>query len=362
MKLKEIFDRSVSIQPDSPAAPALPENNPLSHMPNFNVYSYEAPGLDDERNNPHSPRNSPRNSPRSSPRSSPRNSPERRPSRDVLQKSIRARSSSPSRRGSTESAASTTSASAKRMNRIIETVSGNGKRRAFTSPDGKVMIKLTSFKAPNAIEINTTYIATVTNPRSKAPDVQQALKMKKKQEDDFAKAIVEANRKAAEEKALAERNRRRGSKHITSNSSAGNKTFSPVANKGKSASVPNLTVLTPGSAVTATTNSTPATGKRQPSPERKHSPHKVRSIGDLELFHVEPHSPQHHHPTISFKSFVKVLYVFSFCFVIYFLVFLVTLIFLVTQLFLSRIFANSDVTFLPSYYLLSFFFCLFLTI
>lgn len=308
MKLRELFERCVSIQPDSPAAPVVPENNPLSHMPNFNVYSYDAPGRDDERN---SPRSSPRSSPRNSPRSSPRTSPERRPSHDAVAKSLRARSSSPTRRGSTASAASTTSASAKRMDRIIETVMGNGTRRAFKSPDGKVMIKLTSFRAPSAIEIDTTYIAKVTNPRSKAPDVLNAIKMKKKQDDDFAKAIVEANRKAAEEKALAERNRRRAGPNNKPHASLSAQTkasSSPELRTSKSASVPNLKNLTPGTTQSGAVGSAGSGSKRQASPERTHqSPGKSRSIGDLQLYHVEAHSPQHHHPTISFKSFVKVI-------------------------------------------------------
>lgn len=276
-----MFERWVSKQPpSSPGPKPEPERDPLREMPDFNVYRAEAPG-------PEHPSGRAADSPGRA--GSPTNSP---------------RPDSPrGRRGSAEggAASAATGASARRTSVIQEVVAGNGARRAFTTPDGKVQIKLTSFRAPSTVDAATPYIAAVVNPRSKSPAAVLTAAQKKKQEDDFVRAIVAANRKAAAERVAAERTRRRS---------------------GTGAGVKPTAASTPSSTVKAGSTSTgtgPGSASRKESPakgmyiapaekERRPSisPNRYRPIAELDLFRVETHSLVRELPKISFQSFHKV--------------------------------------------------------
>jgi hypothetical protein len=196
---------------------------------------------------------------------------------------------SPGRRASQESAVSAaSSASARRVNKIMEVVTGNGTRRAFKSPDGKVLIKMTSFRQPSTVDMSASYIGNVVNPRSKSPAAQLTQQQKKKQEDDYVRAIVAANRKAAEERVANEHARRRGTGKSAA-SSGGTPGKAPVSPTGR--------VSAKGMHIA------PAEKERRPSI----SPNRYRPIAELDLFRVEPHSPARDHPMLSFISFRKVL-------------------------------------------------------
>jgi hypothetical protein len=258
VKMAEMFDRWISQQPPtSPGAAPAPERDPLQEMPDFNVYRAEATQAEAAN---HTPR---QDSPRG-------------------------------RRNSIESGVSAaTGASAKRNTLIQEAVAGNGSRRAFTSPDGKVQLKLTSFRAPSGVDVAKPYIAKVVNPRSKSPAAVLTAAQKKKQEDDYVRAIVAANRKAVEERVAAERTRRRSSSggRLTSAASASAVKTAGAAGQGARKGSP-----------TRGMHIAPAEPEKRPSI----SPNRYRPIAELDLFRVEPHSPTRDLPKISFHSFVKV--------------------------------------------------------
>ena len=259
-----MFERSITLQPESPAGAApAPEHDPLDRLPDFNVYSQHAPELHE---------------------------PEGGSSPDGVHLVTGSPGGTAGRRVSMDSVlTATSSASARRTSKIMESVSGNGQRRAFRSPDGKVEIKLTSLRPPSSVEVgSTTYVGAVTNPRSKSPAVVRTLKDKKKQEDDYVKAIVAANRKAAAEKMAADRlNRRRSG---------------PVGKTAAYAPKPQTSSQLSGSKLTRGAHIAASSPQRRPSI----SPNRYRPIAELDLFHVAPHTPGNSPPTISFHSFVKV--------------------------------------------------------
>lgn len=275
VKAGELFERWISQQlPSSPGPPPVPERDPLQSLPDFNVYSAEAPGMQP---------------------------PQQQDATDAQQ--------SPSfdsprgRRASTESGVSAaTSASAKRMNVIQEAMAGNGTRRAFKSPDGKVQIKLTSFRAPGGVDATTPYITAVVNPRSKSPAAVLTAAQKKKQEDDYVRAIVAANRKAAEERVTAERTRRRSTSSCTPSkpAPAATQAGSTSSSAGKNGVAGRDRGQSPAKAKGM--HIAPAERERRPSI----SPNRYRPIGELDLFRVEAHSPARERPRISFQSFVRV--------------------------------------------------------
>ena len=279
------------ITPESPTSTLVWETNPLQNLPNFNVHIKHAPELQEDA--PWSPRTSPQRV-RSSSEAAEVTKVTLPSTAAATVRSPGAAQSNPNsqeRRPSTGATSTASSAAQKRMNRMLETLAGNGTRRAFTSPDGKVKIKLTAFSPPSSMEVKETYIGNVTNPRSKSPAVVRVHQQKKKQEDDFAKSIVEANRKAVEDKALAERNRRRVNSKSTLNGA-------PAAYK---------------STLAAESKAAGRLGSPKRSPGKSQQP----KSGELELFRVEPLSPVKRNELISFHGFVQVNLLF---FVIFFLV------------------------------------------
>lgn len=97
MKLGELFERCISLQPAAPEPAPAPQPDPLEKLPDFNVYSYDAP----EKKDPGAQQTSGPDSPRG-------------------------------RRGSTESGVSVASSgAAKRQMKIQEAVAGNGRFEQF---------------------------------------------------------------------------------------------------------------------------------------------------------------------------------------------------------------------------------------
>jgi hypothetical protein len=326
LKLKELFDKLIQLQPmdtqeqadeDAAAAAALAAvtvSDPLKRMPDFNAYNKEAA---DRKGSPSRTASPTRGSAGlfGSPAptvGTPNNS--ANPSNSALDTTAGTFASQ-------LPVSTATIVSAKRAAKLQETMSANGTRRAFTSPDGKVKIRMTAFTPPVvAVEPSTTYLATVVNPRSKPPSVLEAQKLKKKQDDDYAKAIVIANRKAllvkAQQQEAAKLKLRRS---ITGGTGESFDTLSPrepSPSKRENRSSNNNNHISPlRTPSTAAEGGIGGGGEGSPDLAKVtlyHAADPIAAAADATanaahrsalMYHMH-----HTHDMISFRSFVKVLF------------------------------------------------------